>query len=78
MKAIILNHECGCVEKVEIPKPIADQYTEEQDTEAVWLYLQALNGYNEFTPFMLVDDNCPIYDCSEDSDDIESPIYVIR
>jgi len=78
MKAIILNHGCGAVEIVRIPTEIAVQYIDEQNTEAVWDYLKALNNYDEFTPFMLVDDECPIYDCSEDSDDIETPLYVIR
>ena len=78
MKAIILNHYCGCIEKVDIPQEIADKYIDEQDTEVVWEYLHKLNDCDEFTPFMLVDDDCPIYDCSEDSDNIETPIYVIR
>ena len=78
MKAIILNHYCGCIEKVAIPQEIADKWNEGQDNEVVWEYLQSLNNYDEFTPFMLVNVDCPIYDCSEDSDDIETPIYVIR
>lgn len=78
MKAIILNHGCSCIEKVEIPQEIADKWNEGQDNEVVWEYLQGLNNYDEFTPFMLVDDDCPVYDCSEDSDDIQTPIYVIR
>ena len=78
MIAIILNHYCSAIEKVAIPQDIADKWNEGQDNEVVWEYLQQLNNYDEFTPFMLVDEDCPIYDCSADSDDIGTPIYVIR
>ena len=79
MKAIILESDCQCVVAVTLPTYIEEQYHKE-GADRVWDYLHQTFCYGEFTPFILVDDECPIYDCSEDKDEDEigTPIYVIR
>ncbi len=71
MKAIILNYSCVCIEVVELP--------ERCDTnELVEQYLVSLDYHLDEINYMTTNDNCPIYDCSEDSNDIETPLFVIR
>ena len=71
MKAIILNYGCVCIEVVELPASI-------DTNEQVEDYLASLDYRLDEINYMTTNDNCPIYDCSEDSDNIEEPLFVIR